>query len=81
MNVPFGTMDVLLVVKTSQGLISVPALKDMLSFQTGRLVKVGNTVIVEQPISILLLHSIKFLLKSVDFDFIMVFITSMVKPL
>lgn len=81
MNVPFGTMDVLLVVKTSQGLISVPALKDMLSFQTGRLVKVGNTVIVEQPISILLLHSIKFLLKSVDFDFMMVFITSMVKPL
>lgn len=40
MNVPFGTTDALLVVKTSQGPISVPALKDMLSFQTGRHVKV-----------------------------------------
>lgn len=43
MNVPSGTMDALLVVKTSLGLISVPAQKVTHYFQTGRLVKVSSS--------------------------------------
>lgn len=40
MNVPTGTMAALLVVKTSQDPISVPALKGMPSYQTGKHAKV-----------------------------------------
>lgn len=40
MNVPTGTTAAPLAVKTSQDHISVPALKDTPSYQTGRLAKV-----------------------------------------
>lgn len=40
MNAPTGTMAALLAVKTPQALISVPARKDTLSYQTGRHAKV-----------------------------------------